>query len=177
MEYKSKLLERVAKYLQVLKMKFSYDNENNCLVLEEQPFVIIDYENPMTSYQDKEILVAFIHGKVYTLDSKKSKKVVCFLYCKDCNKIYIQVVDSPKEELICPHCKKSSASSIIAAERIPLWAVKNKSRKETEHTEESLLDESLIENRLDMYSDGTRELMEKVFNRLKVLILKVFKFI
>ena len=53
MEYKSKLLERVAKYLQVLKMKFSYDNENNCLVLEEQPFVIIDYENPMTSYQDK----------------------------------------------------------------------------------------------------------------------------
>ena len=107
MEYKSKLLERVAKHLQVLKMKFSYDNENNCLVLEEQPFVIIDYENPMTSYQDKEILVAFIHGKLYTLDHKESKQVVCFLYCKDCKKIYIQVVDSPEKKLTCPYCKKS----------------------------------------------------------------------
>ncbi len=166
MEYKSKLLERVAKHLQVLKMKFSYDNENNCLVLEEQPFVIIDYENPMTSYQDKEILVAFIHGKIYTLDSKESKKVVCFLYCKDCNKIYIQVVDSPKKELICPYCKKSSASSIIETDRMPYWFNKNRTKEEEVYSEESLLNESLIESRLDLYDDKTRDLLEKVFNKL-----------
>ena len=167
MEYKSKLLERVAKHLQVLKMKFSYDNENNCLVLEEQPFVIIDHENPMTSYQDKEILVAFIHGKLYTLDHKESKQVVCFLYCKDCKKIYIQVVDSPEKKLTCPYCKKSSASSIIATDRMPYWFSKNEIKKEDVYSEESLLDESLIESRLDLYDDKTRELLEKVFNRLK----------
>ena len=167
MEYKSKLLERVAKHLQVLKMKFSYDNENNCLVLEEQPFVIIDYENPMTSYQDKEILVAFIHGKVYTLDSKDGKKVVIFVYCKDCNKNYIQLVDSTDSELICPYCKKSSDYSIIGTERIPFWNAKKETKKEAEYSEDSLLDESLIESHLDLYSDTSRELMEKVFNKLK----------
>ena len=144
MEYKSKLLERVAKHLQVLKMKFSYDNENNCLVLEEQPFVIIDYENPITSYQDKEILVAFIHGKVYTLNFKESKKVVCFLYCKDCNKIYIQVVDSPENEFICPYCKKSSASSIIETDRMPYWFSKNRTKKEDVYSLKGLSSLSLF---------------------------------
>lgn len=189
MQYSSKILKQTAEALESLEIKFTYKFFCKCLVLEDQPIAIIDSENPLGSCMDEEVLVAFSNGKIAplpsssssSLSSEESDKTVYFVHCKDCNRYFVQTAKSI-HEFTCPHCKKHTETSIKSTDKIPNWHLKSKPKKDSiykessstkessvniSNKEESLLDESLIKSHLDLSPSDSRDMMEKVFDRLK----------
>ena len=161
MEFRTDTQRRIAEVLEILHIEAEYWSNpgffklktNKCYIYENDiPDIFKEY-----AIENNHLLIKIQpDGSFYIEEKDQTPYPTSIIRCNKCNN-YTFVKTFPRGETLCPICKSNSIK-YLAKDKIPGWFGNKK---------ETLIDESEIENRIEMFEDHLQKHAEKIFNRLK----------